>query len=118
MDNENTYSANHIGAEGPALRVGMQSAVGVQPNRDEEIGVLQERITSTRGLSITSVQAIYVPADDYTDPAPAPTFAHLDSTTSLARASTEPSLLPAVAPPAPPRPASAVGDAGVISNPI
>ena len=63
----------------------MPSAVGYQPNLADEMGSLQERITSTRGHSITSLQAIYVPADDYTDPAPATTFAHLDATTELSR---------------------------------
>ncbi|HEU4545617.1 MAG TPA: hypothetical protein VFR88_04930 [Microlunatus sp.] len=63
----------------------MPSAVGYQPNLADEMGQLQERITSTRGHSITSLQAIYVPADDYTDPAPATTFAHLDATTELSR---------------------------------
>ena len=63
----------------------MPSAVGYQPTLADEMGELQERITSTRGKSITSMQAVYVPADDYTDPAPATTFAHLDATTELSR---------------------------------
>jgi F-type H+-transporting ATPase subunit beta len=76
----------------------MPSAVGYQPNLADEMGVLQERITSTRGRSITSLQAIYVPADDYTDPAPATTFAHLDATTNLSRAIAELGIYPAVDP--------------------
>src|ERR1043165_1156829 len=76
----------------------MPSAVGYQPNLADEMGTLQERITSTRGHSITSLQAIYVPADDYTDPAPATTFAHLDATTNLSRAISELGIYPAVDP--------------------
>ncbi len=76
----------------------MPSAVGYQPNLADEMGVLQERITSTRGHSITSLQAIYVPADDYTDPAPATTFAHLDATTELSREIASRGLYPAVDP--------------------
>ncbi len=76
----------------------MPSAVGYQPNLATEMGELQERITSTRTGSITSVQAIYVPADDYTDPAPATTFAHLDATTNLSRAISELGIYPAVDP--------------------
>jgi F-type H+-transporting ATPase subunit beta len=76
----------------------MPSAVGYQPNLADEMGILQERITSTRGHSITSLQAIYVPADDYTDPAPATTFAHLDATTELSRAIASKGLYPAVDP--------------------
>jgi F-type H+-transporting ATPase subunit beta len=72
--------------------------VGYQPNLADEMGVLQERITSTRGHSITSMQAIYVPADDYTDPAPATTFAHLDATTELSRDIASRGLYPAVDP--------------------
>jgi F-type H+/Na+-transporting ATPase subunit beta len=72
--------------------------VGYQPNLADEMGVLQERITSTRGHSITSLQAIYVPADDYTDPAPATTFAHLDATTELSREIAAKGLYPAVDP--------------------
>ena len=76
----------------------MPSAVGYQPNLADEMGQLQERITSTRGHSITSLQAIYVPADDYTDPAPATTFAHLDATTNLTRDLAARGLYPAVDP--------------------
>jgi F-type H+-transporting ATPase subunit beta len=76
----------------------MPSAVGYQPNLATEMGELQERITSTKKGSITSVQAIYVPADDYTDPAPATTFAHLDATTNLSRSISELSIYPAVDP--------------------
>jgi F-type H+-transporting ATPase subunit beta len=76
----------------------MPSAVGYQPNLADEMGLLQERITSTRGHSITSLQAIYVPADDYTDPAPATTFAHLDATTELSREIASMGLYPAVDP--------------------
>jgi len=76
----------------------MPSAVGYQPNLADEMGVLQERITSTRGHSITSMQAIYVPADDYTDPAPATTFTHLDATTNLSRAISDLGIYPAVDP--------------------
>jgi F-type H+-transporting ATPase subunit beta len=76
----------------------MPSAVGYQPNLATEMGELQERITSTKRGSITSVQAIYVPADDYTDPAPATTFAHLDATTNLSRQIVELGIYPAVDP--------------------
>jgi F-type H+-transporting ATPase subunit beta len=76
----------------------MPSAVGYQPNLATEMGELQERITSTKAGSVTSVQAIYVPADDFTDPAPATTFAHLDATTVLSRALTEIGIYPAVDP--------------------
>ena len=76
----------------------MPSAVGYQPNLADEMGLLQERITSTRGHSITSLQAIYVPADDYTDPAPATTFAHLDATTELSREIASKGLYPAIDP--------------------
>jgi F-type H+-transporting ATPase subunit beta len=76
----------------------MPSAVGYQPNLADEMGQLQERITSTRGHSITSMQAIYVPADDYTDPAPATTFAHLDATTELSRPISQKGIYPAVDP--------------------
>jgi F-type H+-transporting ATPase subunit beta len=76
----------------------MPSAVGYQPNLATELGELEERITSTKKGSITSVQAIYVPADDFTDPAPATTFAHLDATTTLSRALTEIGIYPAVDP--------------------
>ncbi len=76
----------------------LPSAVGYQPNLAQEMGALQERITSTKKGSITSVQAVYVPADDFTDPAPATTFAHLDSTIALSRALTEIGIYPAVDP--------------------
>ena len=76
----------------------MPSAVGYQPTLASEMGAMQERITSTKQGSITSVQAIYVPADDYTDPAPATTFAHLDATTNLSRAIVEKGIYPAVDP--------------------
>jgi len=81
-----------------ALLGRMPSAVGYQPTLATEMGELQERITSTKKGSITSVQAIYVPADDYTDPAPATTFAHLDATTNLSRAIVELGIYPAVDP--------------------
>src|SRR5439155_21518693 len=81
-----------------ALLGRMPSAVDYQPNLASEMGQLQERITSTKNGSITSVQAIYVPADDYTDPAPATTFAHLDATTNLSRAISEVGIYPAVDP--------------------
>ena len=76
----------------------MPSAVGYQPTLANEVGALQERITSTKNGSITSVQAVYVPADDLTDPAPATTFAHLDATTVLSRAISEQGIYPAVDP--------------------
>src|SRR5688572_6819336 len=83
---DNIFRFTQAGSEVSTLLGRMPSAVGYQPNLADEMGVLQERITSTRGHSITSMQAIYVPADDYTDPAPATTFAHLDATTELSRA--------------------------------
>ncbi|HSX22753.1 MAG TPA: F0F1 ATP synthase subunit beta, partial [Gaiellaceae bacterium] len=86
------------GSEVSALLGRMPSAVGYQPTLATEMGQLQERITSTRSGSVTSVQAIYVPADDLTDPAPANTFAHLDSTTVLSRAIVEKGIYPAVDP--------------------
>ena len=76
----------------------MPSAVGYQPTLATEMGTLQERITSTSKGSITSIQAVYVPADDYTDPAPATTFAHLDATTELSRKISELGIYPAVDP--------------------
>jgi F-type H+-transporting ATPase subunit beta len=76
----------------------MPSAVGYQPTLADEMGQLQERITSVRGQAITSMQAIYVPADDYTDPAPATTFAHLDATTNLERSISDKGIYPAVDP--------------------
>src|SRR5690606_22422021 len=84
------------GAEVSALLGRLPSAVGHQPNLQQEMGALQERITSTKKGSITSVQAVYVPADDLTDPAPAPTFAHLDTTIVMNRALTEIGIYPAV----------------------
>jgi len=95
---DNIYRYTLAGTEVSALLGRMPSAVGYQPNLADEMGVLQERITSTRGNSITSLQAIYVPADDYTDPAPATTFAHLDATTELSRDIAAKGLYPAVDP--------------------
>lgn len=95
---DNIFRFTQAGAEVSALLGRLPSAVGYQPNLAEEMGKLQERITSTREGSITSVQAVYVPADDLTDPAPATTFAHLDSTISLNRALTEIGIYPAVDP--------------------
>ncbi len=95
---DNIFRFTQAGAEVSALLGRMPSAVGYQPNLAEEMGALQERITSTKKGSITSMQAVYVPADDYTDPAPATTFAHLDSTIVLERALTEKGIYPAVDP--------------------
>ena len=95
---DNIFRFTQAGAEVSALLGRLPSAVGYQPNLAEEMGQLQERITSTREGSITSVQAVYVPADDLTDPAPATTFAHLDSTIVLNRALTEIGIYPAVDP--------------------
>lgn len=95
---DNIFRFTQAGAEVSALLGRLPSAVGYQPNLAEEMGQLQERITSTRDGSITSVQAVYVPADDLTDPAPATTFAHLDSTITLSRALTEIGIYPAVDP--------------------
>ncbi|MBI1856755.1 F0F1 ATP synthase subunit beta [Candidatus Saccharibacteria bacterium] len=95
---DNIFRFTQAGAEVSALLGRLPSAVGYQPNLAQEMGALQERITSTRTGSITSVQAVYVPADDLTDPAPATTFAHLDSTIVLNRALTELGLYPAVDP--------------------
>jgi F-type H+-transporting ATPase subunit beta len=95
---DNIFRFTQAGAEVSALLGRLPSAVGYQPNLAQEMGQLQERITSTKKGSITSVQAIYVPADDLTDPAPATTFAHLDSTIVLSRALTELGLYPAVDP--------------------
>src|SRR5579875_2843304 len=92
------FRFTQAGSEVSALLGRMPSAVGYQPNLATEMGELQERITSTKRGSITSVQAIYVPADDYTDPAPATTFAHLDATTNLSRAISELGIYPAVDP--------------------
>jgi F-type H+/Na+-transporting ATPase subunit beta len=95
---DNIFRFTQAGSEVSALLGRMPSAVGYQPTLLSEMGQLQERITSTRKGSITSVQAIYVPADDYTDPAPATTFAHLDATTNLSRAIAELGIYPAVDP--------------------
>ena len=92
------FRLNQAGSEVSTLLGRMPSAVGYQPNLADEMGQLQERITSTKGHSITSMQAIYVPADDYTDPAPATTFAHLDATTELSREIASRGLYPAVDP--------------------
>ncbi len=95
---DNIFRFTQAGSEVSALLGRMPSAVGYQPTLLSEMGQLQERITSTKSGSITSVQAIYVPADDYTDPAPATTFAHLDATTNLSRAIAELGIYPAVDP--------------------
>ncbi|TMC20585.1 MAG: F0F1 ATP synthase subunit beta [Chloroflexi bacterium] len=95
---DNIFRFTQAGAEVSALLGRMPSAVGYQPNLAEEMGELQERITSTKKGSITSMQAVYVPADDYTDPAPATTFAHLDSTIVLERSIAEMAIFPAVDP--------------------
>ena len=95
---DNIFRFTQAGSEVSALLGRMPSAVGYQPTLLTEMGELQERITSTKKGSITSVQAIYVPADDYTDPAPATTFAHLDATTELSRAIVEIGIYPAVDP--------------------
>ncbi len=93
---DNIFRYTQAGAEVSALLGRLPSAVGYQPNLQEEMGALQERITSTKKGSITSVQAVYVPADDFTDPAPATTFAHLDATIVMSRALTEIGIYPAV----------------------
>jgi F-type H+-transporting ATPase subunit beta len=95
---DNIFRFTQAGSEVSALLGRMPSAVGYQPNLASEMGDLQERITSTKKGSITSVQAIYVPADDYTDPAVATTFAHLDATTALSRPISELGIYPAVDP--------------------
>jgi F-type H+-transporting ATPase subunit beta len=95
---DNIFRYTQAGSEVSALLGRLPSAVGYQPNLQQEMGVLQERITSTKSGSITSVQAVYVPADDLTDPAPATTFAHLDSTITLNRALTDIGIYPAVDP--------------------
>jgi F-type H+-transporting ATPase subunit beta len=95
---DNIFRFTQAGSEVSALLGRMPSAVGYQPTLLSEMGELQERITSTKKGSITSVQAIYVPADDYTDPAPATTFAHLDATTNLSRSIAELGIYPAVDP--------------------
>jgi F-type H+-transporting ATPase subunit beta len=95
---DNIFRFTQAGSEVSALLGRIPSAVGYQPTLATEMGQLQERITSTKKGSVTSVQAIYVPADDYTDPAPATTFAHLDATTNLSRAISEKGIYPAVDP--------------------
>ena len=95
---DNIFRYVQAGSEVSALMGRMPSAVGYQPTLANELGALQERITSTRDGAITSVQAVYVPADDLTDPAPATTFAHLDATTVLSRKIVEQGIYPAVDP--------------------
>lgn len=95
---DNIFRFTQAGSEVSALLGRMPSAVGYQPNLASEMGALQERITSTKKGSVTSIQAIYVPADDYTDPAPATTFSHLDATTELSRKISELGIYPAVDP--------------------
>jgi F-type H+-transporting ATPase subunit beta len=95
---DNIFRFTQAGSEVSALLGRIPSAVGYQPTLGTEMGALQERITSTNRGSITSVQAVYVPADDYTDPAPATTFSHLDATTNLSRAISELGIYPAVDP--------------------
>ncbi|SDI77315.1 F0F1 ATP synthase subunit beta [Dolosicoccus paucivorans] len=95
---DNIFRFTQAGSEVSALLGRMPSAVGYQPTLASEMGAMQERITSTKDGSITSIQAVYVPADDYTDPAPATTFAHLDATTNLERRLTEQGIYPAVDP--------------------
>jgi F-type H+-transporting ATPase subunit beta len=95
---DNIFRFVQAGSEVSALLGRMPSAVGYQPTLATEMGQLQERITSTKVGSVTSVQAVYVPADDYTDPAPATTFAHLDATVSLERSIAERGIYPAVDP--------------------
>jgi len=95
---DNIFRFTQAGSEVSALLGRMPSAVGYQPTLATEMGALQERITSTKHGSITSVQAVYVPADDYTDPAPATTFAHLDATTALSRSIASQGIYPAVDP--------------------
>jgi F-type H+-transporting ATPase subunit beta len=95
---DNIFRFTQAGSEVSALLGRMPSAVGYQPNLATELGELQERITATKQGSVTSIQAIYVPADDFTDPAPATTFAHLDANVNLSRALTEIGIYPAVDP--------------------
>ena len=95
---DNIFRFTQAGSEVSALLGRMPSAVGYQPTLATEMGELQERITSTKRGSITSIQAVYVPADDYTDPAPATTFAHLDATTALSRPIASQGIYPAVDP--------------------
>jgi F-type H+-transporting ATPase subunit beta len=95
---DNIFRFTQAGSEVSALLGRIPSAVGYQPTLTTEMGAMQERITSTKNGSITSIQAVYVPADDYTDPAPATTFAHLDATTELSRQIAELGIYPAVDP--------------------
>jgi F-type H+-transporting ATPase subunit beta len=95
---DNIFRFTQAGSEVSALLGRMPSAVGYQPTLATEMGTMQERITSTKNGSITSVQAVYVPADDLTDPAPATTFSHLDATTVLSRKIAELGIFPAVDP--------------------
>ena len=95
---DNIFRFVQAGSEVSTLLGRMPSAVGYQPTLADEMGELQERITSTKGRSITSLQAVYVPADDYTDPAPFTTFTHLDATTELAREIAALGIYPAVDP--------------------
>jgi len=95
---DNIFRFTQAGSEVSALLGRMPSAVGYQPTLATDMGLLQERITSTKAGSITSIQAVYVPADDYTDPAPATTFTHLDATTNLSRKISEEGIYPAVDP--------------------
>src|SRR5438093_10372653 len=95
---DNIFRFTQAGSEVSALLGRMPSAVGYQPTLATEMGELQERITSTKKGSITSLQAVFVPADDYTDPAPATTFAHLDATVVLERSIAEQGIYPAVDP--------------------
>ena len=95
---DNIFRFTQAGSEVSAMLGRTPSAVGYQPTLSTEMGILQERITSTKDGSITSIQAVYVPADDYTDPAPATTFNHLDATTNLSRKISEEGIYPAVDP--------------------
>jgi F-type H+-transporting ATPase subunit beta len=95
---DNIFRFTQAGSEVSALLGRMPSAVGYQPNLATEMGEMQERITSTKTGAVTSIQAVYVPADDYTDPAPATTFAHLDAVTALSRQIAELGIYPAVDP--------------------
>ena len=95
---DNIFRFTQAGAEVSALLGRIPSAVGYQPTLSTDMGAMQERITSTNKGSITSVQAVYVPADDFTDPAPATTFSHLDATTNLSRSIAEQGIYPAVDP--------------------
>src|SRR5439155_2234718 len=95
---DNIFRFTQAGSEVSTLLGRMPSAVGYQPTLADEMGELQERITSVRGQAITSMQAIYVPADDYTDPAPHTTFTHLDATTNLERSISDKGIYPAVDP--------------------